>query len=609
MTLTLRIVRNDGPDMGVSPELVLNNRGANIGRAMTCEWVLPDDGRVVSSKHCEVQFRDNAYFLIDYGSTNGTFVGESRDRLDGAHRIAPGDRFRIGPYVIEARLAGAALHAHETGVESAMAAARGPDFGDWHDVPGGRPAPPPPPPPQGYAEGGGWDMPQAAPDRNSIWSEDAARGTGAASADDIFGNFTAKNEVDWNNAAWSVEADFDPFRVDPADGGGFAPLAGASAAPQPGGGDPFAPLAGGGGSGGGFGALPGTPTAPALPPSGGGGGFAPMPGIPDAMPSPPAGGSDFAPLPGQGAPPPPAAPPAAPDPFSGGSFAPLDGGAAPFPAAAPPSPAEPTAAPWPETPAHEPTMGAWAPAAPDPAAPPPPQPVRVRPSPVAHSPAPPPQAYAPAPEPIPTPLQAAPAAQPPAMPDAVFAALLGELGVPAAQLKVTPEEAGAKAGRMLRHLIAGLMILLEARARAKEEMGAAGTALSFDGNNPLKFARNVDQALVMMLNPHLRGYMEAEGAIEESYRDLQAHQIATLKAMQGALRETLGRFSPAAIKARTKEQGLLAKVLPGQREAALWKAYEAQFSGVAEGSAEAFLEVFSREFRKAYEESSQPQRR
>lgn len=157
---------------------------------------------------------------------------------------------------------------------------------------------------------------------------------------------------------------------------------------------------------------------------------------------------------------------------------------------------------------------------------------------------------------------------------------------------------------MLRRLLAGLMVLLEARARAKDEMGASATQLRFDGNNPLKFARNVDQALQMMLNPALRGYMEAEQAIEDSYRDLQAHQIATLKAMQGALRETLDRFSPTAIKQRAGAEGFLKKVLPGQREAALWKAYEKQFSGVAEGSAEAFLEVFSKEFRRAYEEAA-----
>lgn len=561
MTLTLRIINNDFADLGVSPELVLNNRGANIGRALTCEWVLPDETGLISRRHCEVQFRDDVYFMVDFGSTNGTFVGPAEQRIEGAHKIAQGDRFRIGPYVIEARLSGAALQQHQSEAANAAAAARGPGFGDWNDVPGGRAAPPPPPPRPSFADGGGWDLPQAAPDRASAWSEDAKRGTGGPSADDIFGDFTAKNEVDWNNAAWSVDPDFDPFRVDPMEQQGFAPLPGA-ATPAPGGGDPFAPLGGQAGAGaaaagGGFAPLPGTAPVPAPPP-----------------PPPPAmgGGGGFAPLPGS--PPPPAAP------ASGGSFAPLDS----------------AAAPWPEPPAvPEATMGAWTNSPPQSAAP---APVRVRPSPVAHAHDAAPAAAAPPPP--------APAAAAPGLPDAVFGALLTELGVPAAQLKLSPEETAAKTGRMLRHLVAGLMILLEARARAKEEMGAAGTALSFDGNNPLKFARNVDQALLMMLNPHLRGYMEAEGAIEESYRDLQAHQIATLKAMQGALRETLNRFSPAAIKARTKEQGLLAKVLPGQREAALWKAYEAQFSGVAEGSAEAFLEVFSREFRKAYEESSRP---
>jgi type VI secretion system FHA domain protein len=581
MTLTLRIINNDFADLGVSPELVLNNRGANIGRALTCEWVLPDDTGQISRKHCEVQFRDNAYFMVDFGSTNGTFCGAMDLRETGAHRIVPGDNFRIGPYMVEARLSGAALQQHQGEVANAAAAANGPAFGDWNDVPGGRPAPPPPPPPSGFG-GGGWDLPSTAPDRASVWSEDAGRGTGAPSADDIFGDFTAKNEVDWNNAAWTVDPDFDPFRVDPLDAPGFAPLPGA-ATPAPGGGDPFAPLGGGG-------------AAPA--PSGGA--FAPLSGAapaPAASPAPAPSGGTFAPLPGS-TPSPAAFPP--PSPPSGGSFAPLDPGAAGFPSATPP----PSAAPWPEPSAPESTVGAWTQANPDQAAAPPPPPVRVRPSPVAHA----NDAVLPTAAPA-APTSAAPPAAAPALPDAVFAALLTELGVPASQLKLSPEETAAKTGRMLRHLVAGLMILLEARARAKEEMGAAGTALSFDGNNPLKFARNVDQALLMMLNPHLRGYMEAEGAIEESYRDLQAHQIATLKAMQGALRETLGRFSPTAIKARTKEQGLLAKVLPGQREAALWKAYEAQFSGVAEGSAEAFLEVFSREFRKAYEESSRPQRR
>ena len=160
----------------------------------------------------------------------------------------------------------------------------------------------------------------------------------------------------------------------------------------------------------------------------------------------------------------------------------------------------------------------------------------------------------------------------------------------------------AQAGNLLRRLTSGLVVMLEARARAKSQMGAQGTNLEFDGNNPLKFARTPDQALAQLLNPAERGFMDTDRAIEDAFKDLQAHQMATLKAMQGALRSTLERFSPTAIRARAENKGMLAKILPTARDAALWAAYEKEFGGVAQGSDEAFMDVFAKEFRRAYEE-------
>jgi type VI secretion system protein len=96
--------------------------------------------------------------------------------------------------------------------------------------------------------------------------------------------------------------------------------------------------------------------------------------------------------------------------------------------------------------------------------------------------------------------------------------------------------------------------------------------------------------------------MPADRAIEDAFKDLQAHQLATLMAMQGALRATLERFAPNAIRDRAESQGLLGKILPATRDAALWKAYEREFSGVAIGSDEAFMDMFAKEFRRAYEE-------
>jgi type VI secretion system FHA domain protein len=161
---------------------------------------------------------------------------------------------------------------------------------------------------------------------------------------------------------------------------------------------------------------------------------------------------------------------------------------------------------------------------------------------------------------------------------------------------------------LLRRLVAGLVVMLEARARAKSQMGAESTSLQFDGNNPIKFARTPEQALAQLLNPQQRGFMDAERAIEDAFYDLQSHQMATLKAMQGALKATLARFSPTAIKQRAEKGGVLTRILPGARDAALWQAYENEFSGVAQGSDEAFMDVFAKEFRKAYEEQARQRR-
>ncbi|MEM7666117.1 MAG: type VI secretion system-associated FHA domain protein TagH [Pseudomonadota bacterium] len=545
MTLTLRIINRTSLDNGSPTELVLRNRGAIIGRAATCEWPLPDDTRTLSGRHCEIQYRQDDYFLID-DSTNGTYLGDAAERIGGSHKIRPGDRFRLGPYIIEAKLAGAALDRHSASQAADEASRKGPEFLGWDT--GGQPASGDTATPD-FADDGGWDLPGATPERASVYSEDRGRSSNEPSADDIFDTFAGSNKVDWSNAAWTVDPEFDPFATGPgADGGGFAPLDGGQQAPS----DGFDPIKPGQRGEDVSAPLPEARSDPFGGPLDGGDINAPA--------SDPFGG----PLNNSPAPTP--APPAA-DPFGG----PLNHGTTPVPAGSDPfgEPLDPDGG-------HAPDPDRTMPPSKSPPAP----------------------ASPPTTAPAPVPAHA-----PPAAPDAAYAALLAELGVASNTVNIGEEEAAAKAGRMLRHLLAGLMILLEARARAKDEMGASATQLRFDGNNPLKFARNVDQALQLMLNPPLRGYMEAEQAIEDSYRDLQAHQIATLKAMQGALRETINRFSPESIKQRTESSGLLSKVMPGQREAALWKAYEKQFSGVAEGSAEAFLEVFSKEFRQAYEDA------
>jgi type VI secretion system FHA domain protein len=189
-------------------------------------------------------------------------------------------------------------------------------------------------------------------------------------------------------------------------------------------------------------------------------------------------------------------------------------------------------------------------------------------------------------------------------PEAAIAAFIQGTGVDAARLKELSPATLDRAGQLFRRLVAGLVVMVEARARAKSQMGAEATMFEAHGNNPIKFARTPEDAVAALLNPPERGFVEPGRAIDDAFLDLQSHQMATLKAMQGALRATLERFSPGVIRKRAEEKGLLERIIPAARNAALWQAYEKEFSGVAQGSDEAFMDVFAKEFRKAYEDQS-----
>lgn len=193
--------------------------------------------------------------------------------------------------------------------------------------------------------------------------------------------------------------------------------------------------------------------------------------------------------------------------------------------------------------------------------------------------------------------------------DALLDQIAPLLGLSRSDLRGDSQRTLATMATLLRTLVSGLVVMVEARARAKAQLGAQTTILQFDGNNPIKFARTPEQALLQLLNAPERGYVAAEQAIEDSFVDLQSHQMATLRAMQGALRATLDRFSPKAISDRVQDKGLLSQIMPAKRDAALWRAYEREFSGVNQGSDEAFMDVFAREFRKAYEEEVASKRR
>ena len=105
MTLRLSIENMDRLPDGGPLRVQVQGRGLDIGRDQHLDWTLPDPTRHISGKHCEVRFRDGAYWLHDV-STNGTFVNGAQFRLDGPHLLRNGDRLTIGQYIVAVEVEG-----------------------------------------------------------------------------------------------------------------------------------------------------------------------------------------------------------------------------------------------------------------------------------------------------------------------------------------------------------------------------------------------------------------------------------------------------------------------------------------------------------------------
>lgn len=79
--------------------------GGVFGRSQKCDWVLPDEERILSSIHGRVIFKNGEFMLLDE-STNGTFVNGLPEPLGRGNSVvlANGTRIGAGRYTIEVQL-------------------------------------------------------------------------------------------------------------------------------------------------------------------------------------------------------------------------------------------------------------------------------------------------------------------------------------------------------------------------------------------------------------------------------------------------------------------------------------------------------------------------
>lgn len=140
MTITLTIDNLDSLPDGGPTRFQARNRSFEVGREQHLDWTLPDPGRYISGRHCEVRFEKGGYWLYDT-SMNGVFLNGSAQRVKSPYLLQHGDRLSIGHYIVSV-----ALEADQQGAQQQM--------------PPGQEAPPAAAPPRG---GDIWSLDEPAP--------------------------------------------------------------------------------------------------------------------------------------------------------------------------------------------------------------------------------------------------------------------------------------------------------------------------------------------------------------------------------------------------------------------------------------------------------------
>ncbi|RIX74289.1 type VI secretion system-associated FHA domain protein TagH [Acidovorax cavernicola] len=205
------------------------------------------------------------------------------------------------------------------------------------------------------------------------------------------------------------------------------------------------------------------------------------------------------------------------------------------------------------------------------------------------------------PSPAPAPAPASPSA--PSSGDDLFKAFLEGAGVPeVAGQQPLDAEAMRHLGRLMRAFTDGTIELLSSRAMLKREVRAEITMIVDEENNPFKILPNGRAVLMQMFGARMPGFLTPEAAVHDALGDLQSHQLGMVAGMRAALLTLLHRFDPGALdKATPHDGGLGEKLLPGGREARLWRQLKQLHANTTAAVEDDFQAVFGRAFQQAYD--------
>lgn len=183
--------------------------------------------------------------------------------------------------------------------------------------------------------------------------------------------------------------------------------------------------------------------------------------------------------------------------------------------------------------------------------------------------------------------------------DAQLAALLAAAGIEG----LDPSSKTAETlGEVLRIAVGGVMEVLRARERMKDELRMRGTTFKAAHNNPLKFSANVDDAFHNLLVKQNPAYLDPADALDDAFQDVRDHQTAFLAAMRIAFESMFAQFDPNRLQEEFDRQMKKGTILGVPAKLKYWDLYRDKYADLVQDSQGAFRLLFGDAFAKAYEE-------
>ncbi|MHC0521298.1 type VI secretion system-associated FHA domain protein TagH [Vibrio harveyi] len=130
-------------------------------------------------------------------------------------------------------------------------------------------------------------------------------------------------------------------------------------------------------------------------------------------------------------------------------------------------------------------------------------------------------------------------------------------------------------GQSFSLMLLGLMETLHNRAEFKQNNRLNHTAFRKSENNPLKFSANLEDAIHNLYNRNTASFMRADIAIKEAFVDIENHEKALMKGVEGTVSSVMSLVEPSSIYSDAmSSDSFLNKIIPARKYAQSWKRFE-----------------------------------